>query len=274
MKIFKELLPYLYHKSRLSFYSNKHLKKPHPKKEIPVIVSLTTIPSRLEVVYLTIKSILAQNAKPKKVILNLHKSLKNSIPKNLKNLEGEVFEIHLSEIDCPHLKLVETLKRFPKENIVTIDDDQVYPANFLKTLYHTHLENPNAIISNIARLIKFDKNEEPLPYQKWPYVYAHQISSKFLLPLGVFGVLYPPNSLNEEVFNIEQMNLLAPKADDLWFKAMGLLNDAPVVITKKTLHPITILNTQEITLKRYNVSQDNNRLQWKKLMEVYQIAVK
>ncbi len=272
MKIFKELVPYLYERSRLSIYNSKKYKTKNEKKIVPVIVSLTTIPSRLDVVHFTIKSLLIQEHRAEKVILNLHKSLKNKIPKNLKKLEGEIFEIHYSEIDCPHLKLIETLKRFPSKNIITVDDDQIYPSNLIKILFNEHLKNPKAIISNISRLIKFDSNQQPLPYQKWSYV-KKKTSSKFLLPLGVFGVLYPANSLNEKVFDLKLMNELAPKADDLWFKAMSLLNNTPVSISEKTIQPVTIINTQEITLKRFNVSQDNNRIQWEKLMNTFNIEV-
>jgi hypothetical protein len=58
----------LYHTPKLRFNSLEKITK-SSNNELPVIVSLTTIPSRLQKVHITIRSILTQNPKPKKVVL-------------------------------------------------------------------------------------------------------------------------------------------------------------------------------------------------------------
>ncbi len=274
MKIFKELIPFLYQKAKLYSVPTNKLKLQNRKKEIPVVVSLTTIPSRINLVHLTIRSILAQKAKPKRIALWIHEDLKNLVTKDLKKLEGEVFEICYSKIDCPHLKLLEEIKRSKEFPIVTVDDDQIYSKNLLSALYKSHLNNPNSIISTISRLIKFDENENPLPYQQWPYVGKLNFEDRFLLPLGVFGVLYPPNCFNTAVTNMDLIEQLSPKADDLWFKALSIIEGTQVkIIGGKVRNPTMVLGTQKITLKKHNVSEDNNRTQWKKLMDFFKIEV-
>ena len=274
MKIFKELIPFLYQKAILNSVPTKSLKSRNIKNEIPVIVSLTTVPSRINIVHLTIRSILVQKAKPKKIHLWVHKDLKTIIPPQLKKLEGEVFEICYSQIDCPHLKLIEELKQNVNIPIVTIDDDHVYSRRLLKELYNTHLNHPKYIISTISRLIKFDGNNTPLPYQEWPYINKASYENRFLLPLGVYGVLYPPNSFNREVINIDLIESLAPKADDLWFKALSIINGTHVrIIDKEIRKPTMLLGTQEITLKKYNISQNNNVIQWKNLIDFFKIEI-
>lgn len=274
MKIFKELIPFLYQKGILYTYSVKKIKSVNPKKEIPVVVSLTSIPSRIKFVHLTIRSLLVQTKRPVKILLWIHESHKNLITKELKKLEGEIFEIHYASFDIPHLKLVETLKKFPQSPIVTVDDDHIYDNKLLQILYETHLQKPEKIISTISRLIKFDAHNRSLPYTKWPYVEKLNYESRFLLPLGVFGVLYPPNSFDEKVTNIELIETLSPKADDLWFKALSLIKGTEVAIAgNKIKKPTLILKTQEITLKNHNVSQDNNRIQWDKLVDYFSIQI-
>lgn len=275
MKIFKELIPFIYQKTILDSISLKKLKSRNIRKEIPVVVSLTTIPSRIKLVHLTVKSILAQNAKPKQITLWLHEDLEKFVTQDLKNLVGEIFEICYSKIDCPHLKLIETLLKYPDLPIVTVDDDQIYSNQLLNKLYQSHLLKPDYIISTISRLIKFNEKDNPLPYQNWPYIDTFNEEDRFLLPLGVFGVLYPPNCFNAAVSDIELISKLSPKADDLWFKALSMINGTKVkIINEKVRKPTLILGTQKITLKNHNVSQDNNRIQWKYLMDHFKIKVK
>lgn len=274
MKIVKELLPYLYHKGRLSIPSSEKLNTPYPAIQIPVVVSLTTIISRIETVHLAIRSVLVQQNTPEKVVLWLHEDLKNKVPQHLLNLQGDIFQIQYSTYDCPHLKLIESLKKFPQKIIITIDDDQIYPKEFLKLLYQEHLQHPEAIISNISRKITFSTEKELLPYEQWPYVLTQPTENKFLLPLGVFGVLYPPGSLDASTTNMDLIAQLTPKADDLWFKAMSLLKETEVQITtQKPKDATLILGTQKIALKRFNIREDYNRLQWKKLMEYFKFTV-
>lgn len=198
--------------------------------------------------------------------------MKSLIPQNLKKLEGEVFEIHYGTYDSPHLKLIDSIKKAFGLPIVTIDDDQIYPRNLLGILYQSHLLKPGHIISCTARQITFDRDKEPLPYQKWPYVKIPGHEATFLLPLGVFGVLYPPGCFDSRVTDTALIEQLAPKADDLWFKALSLLKGTQVSIACQIpREPTMILGTQEITLKTQNISHDQNRLQWKKLMEFFKI---
>ncbi len=274
MKIFKELIPYLYQSSLLYRFPLSKIKSKNVKTEIPVIVSLTTIPSRIKHVHLSVRSMLLQKSTPKKIVLWLHEDLKSLVTKDLKMLEGDIFEICYAKIDCPHLKLIESLKKFPNLPIITIDDDQIYSPNLLQILYQSHLKKPNHIISSISRLIKFDEDDNPLTYEEWPYIEELNYEARFLLPLGVFGVLYPPISLNKEVSNMELITELSPKADDLWFKALSMVKGISVSIVGQVIKkPTMILGSQKVTLKKFNITQDNNRLQWKKLMDYFNFAI-
>ena len=273
-KIFKELIPFNYKKLSLTLKYTEAIKKRNPSIEVPVIVSLTTIASRLDVVHYTILSILSQDKKPEKIVLWIYKGLKDKIPQQLKNLEGEVFEIAFSEIDCPHLKLVESMNKYPDANIITIDDDQIYPAHFIDYLYKCHKAHPKKIIANSPRLITYDENDNLSPYQKWPYTKKQPVDCKNLLPLGVYGVLYPPYSLDERYFDMDLINKLSPKADDLWFKAMSMIKGTEIYIPKNIPNnPVLILGTQEITLKHHNIGEDKNRKQWGLLVDYFGITL-
>ena len=257
------------------FLKTISLAKLYEGKEIlPIIVTLTTIIPRIKKVHLVIRSILNQKQIPEKIVLNLNEGLRSEIPKSLEKLIGERFEIHFSGMDCPHMKLIPTLERFPNHTIITCDDDLLYQKNWLYLLYKEHQKHPQKIITNQSRIISYNENEVLMPYAKWPTNYDASITSKKLLPIGSSGTLYPSKSLASEVFNENSFLKLAPKADDLWFKAMSLLNKAESRQSALLTHePIPIIGSQKVSLKKQNIGEDKNRTQWLALEKNYNLQI-
>ncbi|WP_430426903.1 zinc-binding alcohol dehydrogenase [Maribacter litoralis] len=240
------------------------------KEEIPVIVSLTSIPSRLQKLHLTIRSVLNQNVRPKKIVLWLHHSLKNEIPNKLASLESDLFSILYSDLTCSHRKLIHSLELYPNDTIITCDDDMMYRANWLSLLYEEHKANPKNIIANQTRYIKYSPNGDLLSYKHW--VSEEIINEAAVIPIGAEGVLYPPNSLYNEVTDYKLFLELAPKADDLWFKAMSLLKDTTAILaSNRAKTPIPIIGSQKHSLKKTNIGGDKNKTQWKAITEHYKI---
>lgn len=271
MKI-KEIPISLFYQNYLSLKSIKKLKS--YRKQFPVIISLTSIPPRFNILHLTIRSILNQNVLPEKIILWLNENQKDNTPNSLKQLECNFFKIRFSNLDCPHLKLVESLRHYPNKIIITIDDDLMYRQNWLNYLYMEHLEHPKSIIANQTRIISFDQEGTLKPYEQWPTNYNAKIKTKLLLPIGSAGALYPPNSLNSNVLDDNLFLKLAPRADDLWFKAMSLLNNTDSLQSSRlTGAPIPIWGSQEIALKKSNIGQDKNRLQWQALTSYFNLKL-
>ncbi len=240
--------------------------------ELPVIVSLTTIPFRLNRVFVTVRSILNQSKKPAKIILWLHESLKNKVPKNLKKLEGEIFSVQFTPLNSSHVKLIPTIAKYPNQVIVTCDDDLMYDENWLKGLYDQHLKNPSAIIAHKVRQIQYDENHKPLIYNKWKLSDINKPET--FLALGSSGILYPANCFIDQVLDDELYMKLAPKADDLWFKAMAILSNRTIVKTdfepKKTYPRMA---TQKVSLKKQNIGQNKNNRQWDALVDYFQLKV-
>lgn len=243
----------------------------NPKAEVlPVIVSLTTIESRLSIIHITLKSILAQTHVPEKIILWVNTQLKDSLPTSLLELEeSPLFEIRYNNYTCPHRKLLSTLECFNNSVIVTIDDDIIYAKNWLNSLYQSHLANPNCIVANTVRTIKYKENNEVAPYAEW----KHSEKKNYILnlPIGFNGILYPPNSLHEDALNWSLALSLAPNADDLWYKAMSLKKGVESIISDYPTMPYPLRDTQRISLRKSNVKQDKNRIQWQKLSDYFNL---
>ena len=239
---------------------------------LPVIVSLTSIPSRLKIIHLTLRSLLSQQQKPEKIILWLNRSLMQKLPVSLTELEGPYFEIRYSELSCSYRKLIHSLSAFPDKIIVTCDDDLMYDSSWLKRLYADHVQHPGSIIAHACRLIAY-KDGELLSYDHWQCQTRTDFTEKWLLPIGCGGVLYPPHCLHEDTTNAALFMKLAPKADDLWFKAMSHLKGTATRRSSEPGNkPVPILGSQKVSLKKTNVRKNGNYDQWRAICDYYQIS--
>ncbi len=242
---------------------------------LPIIISLTSIPARLEIIHLTIRSLLAQSHLPEKIILWLNEELKGSLPKSLTSLESPLFEIRFKELTCPHRKLIFSLEEYPEHVIVTCDDDLMYNGSWLHRLYKDHLQYPKDIIAHECRLIKFDAEGQLAHYDEWKTESRSNVSEPWLMPIGYGGVLYPPHCLHTDVQNRELFLRLTPRADDLWFKAMSYLaGTATRRSSNPDQKPIPIIGSQKESLKKTNVRGTGNYDQWLAVVNHYQLAGK
>ncbi len=243
----KLVLPY-----RLSARFSHKMGVTYKKRNPELIVSLTTIPQRIPTLHLCIESLLSQSIKPDIITLWLNEKDKhgnkklssNDLPKSLTRLEKRGLVIEWCENIGSYCKLIPTIRKYPNALIVTADDDQLYPQNWLEQLYNAYLHEPQYIHCHIAHLIKYANNKKPLPYLEWDLnAIGHQGPSLDIFPTGAGGVIYAPHHLNEEVLNEKVFLEICPKADDVWFKAMSLLNN---VLCKKTSKNTMILKPLQI----------------------------
>lgn len=270
----KEYIPAMKAAYKLKRISLQTLKA-KTDKCLPIIVTLTSIPSRLGIIDLTIRSLLNQTNKPQKILLWLNEDLRHQIPKKLTELEGDIFEIrYQKELTCSHRKLIYSLLEFPETTLVTCDDDLIYSQSWLESLHKEHQQHPNSVIANECRMISYDTDGELLPYKQWKMQKDTNIADQKLLPIGYGGVLYPAHALHPDATNQELFLTLTPKADDLWFKMMSFLQGTEVRrASKPSPKPTPIAGSQKISLKKTNVRQDGNREQWQALCNHYNVKL-
>ena len=255
---------------KLSCISDDQLGKNAGPAMVDVIISLTSIPSRLSTLHLTIKSLLNQGVSFEKIILWLHQDLENNLPPALERLQGKRFEIRYSTTTEPHRKLIETLKLYPDRIIVTCDDDVMYPADWLFRLLESWKHTPDDIVAHRCRKIRI-KNGEIRPYRNWHSEPTGE-SSPLAVALGWGGVLFPPGSLDDRVLDRDTYMRLSPNADDLWYKAMAMLKGTAM---RKSRYPypapIPIIGSQGVSLQKTNIGEDQNRVQLLALAEEYDL---
>jgi hypothetical protein len=234
-----------------------------------VIVSFTSIESRLHLCHLTVRSILTGTIRPQRVVLWLNDKLRGKIPKRLLQLVGSRFEIRYVANDEPHLKLLPSLHAFPQSVIVTCDDDMMYAPDWLEILYADHQRFPQDIIAHVCRRIEHDESGVARPYLLWRRENTYSARYQALLPLGFAGILYPADCFNKEVHHAVAYRALAPKADDLWFKFMSLRNGTTSrKVSRASGKPVMISGSQTVALSSTNC-HDGNLLQWEAIVNHY-----
>lgn len=268
--------------------------KPLENKNSPqYIVSLTSFGKRLTLtVPYTIISLFEQTIQPDRIILWVGEGDREKVGDDLRKLEKIGLEIRYCEDIGSYTKLIPSLKEFPEDNIITADDDIYYPYNWLEQLIAEHEKYPHKIICHRVRELKVDKNCNLLPYSEWPiYIIRFPIpannrqskdrSSSFsIFPTGVGGILYPPKSLDKQVSNKELFMKLAPKADDIWFWAMALINkevhgeESPyLVIENGYSHKLQSVDHSQQrngnALVNYNVAKKGNDEQMKLVVDYF-----
>ena len=206
------------------------------KRDVEIVVSLTSYPARITTVHMTIMTLLNQKVKPDKIILWLAREQFPkgviSLPKQLLALEDVGLTIEWTHDIRSYKKLIPTLRKYPDSIIVTCDDDTFYPPHWLEMLMESYTKHPDCVHCHRGHTIRFDADGKVVPFLKWHFESTNSKPSFLNFQTGIGGVLYPPHCLDPEVFNEQAFMELAKTCDDHWFWAMAVLKGTRVKIVE------------------------------------------
>ena len=113
-----------------------------------IYVSLSTIPQRVKNLNKSIESLLKQTQKPDKIFINIphkYKRFRETIQDNeIPKFDNDIVELTRCE-DCgPGTKLLGSLKKFEKDSLVILaDDDHVYENYMIEKFFYFYSKMPN-----------------------------------------------------------------------------------------------------------------------------------
>ena len=120
---------------RKSYYS---LNEKFNNIDEKIILTMTSYPGRINGVLKRVKLLFENTIKPDRLVLNLSTE---EFPNKEKDLPSELveyrnrernFEIYwVDDNTKPYKKTIPTLRRFPSDVIISVDDDINYPRNFI-----------------------------------------------------------------------------------------------------------------------------------------------
>ena len=222
-----------------------------------VTVSMTTFPARIGNVHSAIENLLTQTIKPDRLILWLtEKEFPNrekDLPESLLNLQKFGLTIGWCGYMRSYQKLIPALINYPDDIIVTLDDDFYYPETVLEDLYFSYLKHPKDIHANRTwrgrvsnGKILTNSNSKMLSTKYYDASYKN-------LLMGYGGVLYPPHSLSNQVFDENKFKSLIFTHDDVWFWAMSVLKKTKTRQVRGFDFSLeTIENSQAVGLYKFN----------------------
>lgn len=185
-----------------------------------IIISLTSYGARVkDTLPYTLYSLLSQTFKPNRIIVWLDNVNWNegNLPESLEKLRQAGVEYMFTEDIRSYKKLVPTLIEFPKNLIITVDDDLYYNPYLVEWLLDKYNHSDKrTVIGTLATMTTF-VNDEYLPYSQWD---SSCKGEGELCLIGCGGILYPPCVFDGEIIKKDLFTKLAPTADDLWFWAM------------------------------------------------------
>ncbi len=247
------------------------------KRNMRVIVSMTSYPARINKVMYSIETILKQSLKPDIIILWL---ATEQFPNGEADLPKELIELKKYGLTigwCSDLKsykkLIPSLKNFPEDIVITVDDDLLYNEFMLEKLYCSYQKYPNSISCVRAHLMQFDNQGNLLPYNEWLKENSEFIDTprKDLFATTGAGTLFPPHIFNEEIFNEQIFTKECKNADDVWVKIISMLSDIDIVLIDKQSPLKYVPGSQEECLWHENVNEGGNDRQIATLLERYNI---
>lgn len=236
-----------------------------------IIVSLTSFPARIGQVWLVIESILRQQVKPHRIILWLSKEQFSSIdilPQRLLSLQSRGLEIRMVDGDIrSHKKYVYAFKEYPNEYIILIDDDIIYPSNFISELL-CGMDMEDRVNCSYGALINYDNKGNMMPYVTWQSITQDKTDDyRFFFGSGG-GTMFIPSLLYKDCCNIELSQKLCPLADDIWLNAMCRLQGLKICKVRTGLI-FSITKNSSPALYKENVGQGKNDEQLAAVEEFY-----
>jgi len=124
-----------------------------------IIITMTSWKNRICNIPMVIASILSNTMLPDKIVINLSEEefVDKVLPEQVQQYIDlyDFIEVYWVGANTKvWKKIIPTLKRFPNDVVICIDDDKIYPSNFIKVLYNTHLMCPNNPIAT-TELLRF-----------------------------------------------------------------------------------------------------------------------
>ena len=249
-----------------------------------IIVSLTSFPARIDDVKYTIFSLMQQTIKPNKIILWLgedkFKYKEKDLPKDLLKLRENGLLIKFVKDIGSYTKLIPALRQYPDSLIITVDDDIFYPKTLVEDLYQEYSNNPDCIVAHRVHRVRIC-DKKIAPYSDWDFAVKIVPSNPSYLNFltGVGGVMYDSTLLYKDVLREDIFIRYCPKADDIWFYVMAVLQGTKIKMVPKGAYKLFYVNPDkeisgEDTLLSHNVREGGNDIQFRSLCELYPDVLK
>lgn len=181
---------------------------------VRLVVTLTTIPERIGALGPVLRSLLDQTVPADRIILwRPERSRRTGQPYPPAVGLPAGIEVLSCTDEGPATKLLPALVAEPDAALVVVDDDVIYPHDFLETLLAAHRADSSAAIG--WRGWRIVAGRRP---KRFPHIFATALSrpEPVDILLGTWGYLVPPGSFDEAVHDLAGAPEECRFVDDVW----------------------------------------------------------
>ncbi|EOZ5676341.1 hypothetical protein ACQSMR_003145 [Morganella morganii] len=258
-------------------YHSYQLKNATTSSQSSYVISLTSYHKRLKTLHITCESLLRQSLPPKSIYVWLsEEDIKKlgGIPKKMRTLESRGIVIKVKSENIYSYKKLSYFNEINISNIthiLTADDDIIYPKYWAEKLIEKS-NNDNCVSCFRGHNVEIINNY--FDYNKFINNNTSENNPVFnLIPTGCSGIAYPINSLDNIILNKDLFLSLAPKADDLWYKAATLKKQYKCArVEKENIHFPIILSSIKDSLYSKNVFNNENNQQLKNIIYQFNLS--
>ncbi len=237
----------------------------------PLLITLTSYPPRFPHLAKTIRSLIDQTVQADGVVLWIAREDEGFLPKDVTDLKAHGLSIQICKDIGSYKKLIPSLQDYTDHYLVTADDDVYYPPRWLESLVSVAKSNSEVIVGGRVHMTQRNPDGSLMPYAQWELATTKRRatdSRQAMFPTGVGGILYPPHSFSEEVFNEDAFMQLCPRGDDIWFFWMARRAGLKHMRARDWFDVIEWPSTQSVALSNDNLIRKGNDEQIK-AMEVH-----
>lgn len=223
-------------------------------ESLAVVISMYATFEQIEYVFDCIQSLLNQTYRAEKILLCLDEKefMGKELPEQLSCLlynNPSVEVIWINNGKGILNRYLQARKRYFNNPVIIVNSDVEYSSNLVETLVRSYLKHPDCISCTRAELMMFRKKGEMRTYKRWIHNYKilKDIPSYQLMPVGLGGVLYPPDKFVIEDFETEDGRVLI---DDFILKVNAVNKNIYTVLTQTDVQNKEIAGTEELVLSR------------------------
>ena len=241
------------------------------KREVPIVVSLTSNEKNFSGLELTLYSLCKQEVCPDRIIVWLSDEFELSdLPYSLTRFIKNGVEFRFVKDKDSYTDFIYALREFGNSIIVLAKDDVYYPKNWLKKLYHSYISKPKDIHVHLANRVKYG-NKKVYPYKQWDNYIGEENASYRNFSIASGGILFPPHCFSNEIFREDIYKKKVKAEPEVWYWVMALVSDRKIRVVK---NHISNFSSTSFIRKLNQVFNNSNQtslidLQIEKLMTYY-----
>lgn len=188
--------------------------RPMPSRAERLVVTLTTVPPRIHDLTIVLRSLVDQSCPADRVVL-AWPSWSNRL--GVRYPDPPPLPPGIDILACrdlgPATKLLPALLAEPDAAIVVVDDDVIYPVDFLANLLVAHRRFPRAAVG--LRGCRFRPGLTPC---ELPHIFGTALAAPADVDIlmGTWGYLLPPGALDGAVHDFDDWPEEVRWVDDFW----------------------------------------------------------